>query len=1534
VYGPPSPPPRPTPQPAPKPYANPNNKPQAPVYGRRPGEDAPSSTGPQNRRVNGSQQKQKVIDTFPSFDDLRQSLMDEGEWPDDAETQQKLASLYHAKVTQRSTSYKSADPNRRAMMDARISQTIGGGELQVPAVPADLLDERMTSEGPVSNVVMNVVNQSPIGQGYKAITGQDRFRTREAQGGAEQTAETIGNIGTSLATFGGAAGMTTKAAAAAGLSPWLSTVLPGMAGTLANSIPQNAAAVRSGQMDLGQGALNVGVDALAGGLLGPLSQLIPGNTAMQAFNRNAAQTGVQTAADLSKGVLPNAQDLAINIGSGAMLDVMGNRPKMASIEDELTPPPPMPEQAQGPTQPLSLPPGRGTNQGSRPLLNAGDPMVEAWQTGVADNYDLPEITPKPKPVETQQIPARTTGAPDFYAPAGPKPAPRLEPTIPERITALDAQAQRYREALSRRGGKPERREKIKQVLAQTERQIFDLQQEYLRANPPAYTPESVGVKRDIAEQVAEQKALRDYGYTKIDAANEAGIETDGGLINERTDVKRIRMMSNDQLREQLNKLAPTDTKETFAEGVASVASARDELGRLNDPNTPAEVARQYTEMDRAMPRPAPEQSPTMRQGATPIDASTTSPDTVRQLADRDADLLPGVSPIKRQEYREIADSIIPADVPLKRVELGLGGADEQMRGIRAEGDRVRAEQQALDDDIPDFDDPRFSNPNTADDGLTYLRSGLTGEDMVKGVQQGAEIAGKASRAFDAGAIRIINAVGRRLGAADDLIDNTGTLVAGKEMMDNAAEYLRSKKQGALADKISAAVVDDYALPENYRQIRDQYRQTQDTIARQFVKAHEEQLAGLSDAEQTIVYDVLTNENAAPGAYQSMRQELRDLVDTMGQRAVDAGVISQESFDRNKGQYLSRSYAEHELGDKGGKGIGRLGRAIKFATNSMKGRGVSKSVADSTLARLQQTGTNPKTGKPQYEINGETWELRAPGVLWRDWNKAERVQMGELEDASYAFLKTGHQLSRNIATGEFYRDLAKDESIAKLAADEDEAAELAKAGWQLVGGNAQGTNRPKWGALDGHYVQPDIHRDLTEIQRMQTSTVWKELLTQWKLNKTARNPVVHMNNVMSNFSLLELNGGNADDVFTAGRIMAGKGDAKQSAMYERAQELGVFGSVHDELGTQMRSMLKDIGAVRAGMTLPEKAWHFIKGLDQKMLNAYGAEDGLFRFALYMNDVKNGMTPEAAAKRAKTAFVDYNITAPAINAARNSVLPFIGYAYRALPLLARGIAERPWKAAKIALAWQGANALFSAMAGGNEDEERASMSGQVRNAPFMMRMPITDSRGQARYLDTTKYIPGADILGGINEAMRTGDAGEAIKGVGNTFSMGGPMLDAYNLMKNQKPDAPPGLDTIWNENTPKSRQWKDAGKFVYESLMPNNPVIPGTYSGNKVGSAIMGKPDAYGRQDTVPGAIMSTLGVKTRPVDVKELQDKRRAKAEREENDARRVISSARSKYRRGGLSKAEFEEIRDEQAGVIKAVRQQFKEYRDGVKAAR
>jgi hypothetical protein len=57
-----------------------------------------------------------------------------------------------------------------------------------------------------------------------------------------------------------------------------------------------------------------------------------------------------------------------------------------------------------------------------------------------------------------------------------------------------------------------------------------------------------------------------------------------------------------------------------------------------------------------------------------------------------------------------------------------------------------------------------------------------------------------------------------------------------------------------------------------------------------------------------------------------------------------------------------------------------------------------------------------------------------------------------------------------------------------------------------------------------------------------------------------------------------------------------------------------------------------------------------------------------------------TPRQAADNAREQFIDYDIRAPWVNAARNTVLPFISYTYRAAPLIARAIATRPWKLGK--------------------------------------------------------------------------------------------------------------------------------------------------------------------------------------------------------------------------------------------------------------
>ena len=55
---------------------------------------------------------------------------------------------------------------------------------------------------------------------------------------------------------------------------------------------------------------------------------------------------------------------------------------------------------------------------------------------------------------------------------------------------------------------------------------------------------------------------------------------------------------------------------------------------------------------------------------------------------------------------------------------------------------------------------------------------------------------------------------------------------------------------------------------------------------------------------------------------------------------------------------------------------------------------------------------------------------------------------------------------------------------------------------------------------------------------------------------------------------------------------------------------------------------------------------------------------------------------AARDARKSFIDYNITAPAINGLRNLPTPFLAYTYRVIPILAETAIVRPWKYVKYA------------------------------------------------------------------------------------------------------------------------------------------------------------------------------------------------------------------------------------------------------------
>ncbi len=201
----------------------------------------------------------------------------------------------------------------------------------------------------------------------------------------------------------------------------------------------------------------------------------------------------------------------------------------------------------------------------------------------------------------------------------------------------------------------------------------------------------------------------------------------------------------------------------------------------------------------------------------------------------------------------------------------------------------------------------------------------------------------------------------------------------------------------------------------------------------------------------------------------------------------------------------------------------------------------------------------------YENLG-TFEVRGTKgknlVLWRDFTKAERLKMGEILDARYTIAKTFAMMADDLATGRFYRDIAQNEEWSRTepppeATNVDENPERGatlKRMWadlsldwvKVPATKIPKSNAYRYGALAGRYVRADIWRDMEETHAMQSPMLWKRIMTQWKLNKTARSPVVHMNNVISNFTLMDVADVRMPDLLEGIAAMATGDNAYQEA----------------------------------------------------------------------------------------------------------------------------------------------------------------------------------------------------------------------------------------------------------------------------------------------------------------------------------------------------------------------------------------------------
>lgn len=671
-------------------------------------------------------------------------------------------------------------------------------------------------------------------------------------------------------------------------------------------------------------------------------------------------------------------------------------------------------------------------------------------------------------------------------------------------------------------------------------------------------------------------------------------------------------------------------------------------------------------------------------------------------------------------------------------------------------------------------------------------------------------------------------------------------------------------------------------PKEFKRMLRQYRTTvfkSDELAKEVAKAGQ----ALTVEQRRMVSDymeqMLKSGDVPPEAVVETATTLQAALKVQADEAVDLGMLPAQARDRWEGRYLPRFYAKHELGDNA------LNKALrtqykKIDGTHLKGRGIHQRVPVNRLDQYRALGWELRDVE-QGQLEG--MQPADTVLVWRDYTPKERANMGEIRDGIYRFTRGYMTMQRDLALGRLFRDVAASDVARNVKPAE---------GWIQVPETAiEGTGGLKrFGLLAGKWVPADVWHHLRAIRGTDNAMARAYLrgLSLWKEGKTAMNPVVHGNNVVSSWVAADLAGvglHRVDKYVRTFREYRNKGPIYQGAVDAGLLGGGFYGNEIGELMPSLDELKAGHDAALGGvLTRLFKKLGGVTGASkyrEVMGRAYQAEDQFFKLLLYMDGVERGKSSEEAVEYANRFIFDYSDIPEGVRKIKATILPFFSYTYKAIPALSYVAMHAPWRFAKWAAIFGGANwAAYQALFGDEADEQEAYeravlpeyMQGgtALPGVPKSMRMPYNDEAGRAVYLDLSRRMPLGDLFDAHNQ-------------------LGGLPLPAPLTPNNPVLGILAGM--IWNKDTFTGRKivedsdtaWEAAQQrsgWLYRQLVPNSPLMPGSYSWDKVMNGIAsatgenidvgiteytGK-DYYGRETGLGQALADTLtGTKLRRVD---------------------------------------------------------------------
>ena len=776
------------------------------------------------------------------------------------------------------------------------------------------------------------------------------------------------------------------------------------------------------------------------------------------------------------------------------------------------------------------------------------------------------------------------------------------------------------------------------------------------------------------------------------------------------------------------------------------------------------------------------------------------------------------------------------------------------------------------------------------------------------------------------------------------------------------------------------------------------------------------------------------------------EEVKDMIDKLSQEAVALGQLDPEAFKRNRFEYLRRSYIKHTTELTKGETESRK-RAIAILGDQYKGRGMTdavdmakfKNVAPEWWGRKLQDGkadkglkgekfirlerrapvgdgvmelapaagpgeTNPQKKGRLLEVAywpaGEalpakystwdqsgTWEVRDTKggklIVWRDFTKAERVNMGEIDEARYAIAKSLHGMIHDVETGRYFEWLAQ--RYAKkpgedIDGDVVEASErmrdVFKPGeWvQIPETKIPGTQVMKYGKLAGLYLPGPIWNDVRQTVGFRFKPLgetYAAILGAWKTSKTALSPAVHTNNVMANFVMADWHDVSASHIAKALRIILGASQRTGKGIIGRTGNAASRAGISDaEAASEVINRFLDSGANLGSWVTAELQKDQLEPLLaalEKEIGTVGESAGtmggvltvmqLFKAKGYRQaaaqaaiTAKNGAAGQFVVGEAKSLIDLYEAEDQVFRLAAWLKAKEDGAADSVAGKIARRSfldyhINAPWIQAMrntafpfISFTYRAVPMMLEVAAKKPHKIMKLAMMAAAINALGYL-LSGGDEDDERRLLPEEKA---GSIWGMVPKLIRMpwNDAnGEPVfldirrfVPVGDIFDTGQNHA-AFPMLPFTMPGGPlaliselvanksqfTGREITLETDTPAEKAAKVAD-HLYKAFAPNIVVLPGTHAWTGVSNAATGRTDSFGREQSTVQAVSSAFGIKVGSYPADVLRLNAQREAQAKMMEIDRNITQLKREYQRSGITDDEFtSRVEAQQAKKLKIV---------------